>query len=69
MLQVVERPMRRLKTLLDILQATANTRAGLLVALAAALLPWHRHAQHLQQHQVWLRSRAYTSELKGFQQA
>ena len=49
---MVDRPVRRLKTLLDIIHAIANTRAALLVALASALLPWHQHAQQLQQYQV-----------------
>ncbi|KAL0023740.1 hypothetical protein WJX79_011023 [Trebouxia sp. C0005] len=46
---VVERPVRRLQTLLSIIRAIISKRNVLLLELASALVPWHRCSQHMQQ--------------------
>ncbi|DBA96008.1 TPA: hypothetical protein ACH3X1_001512 [Trebouxia sp. C0004] len=47
--QVVERPVRRLHTLLSIIRAITSNRNVLLLELASALVPWQHFAQHMQQ--------------------
>lgn len=50
-LQVVERPVRRLQTLLNIFRAIANTRAALLLELASGIAPWHPSGQQMQEEE------------------
>lgn len=46
---VVERPVRRLQTLLTIIRAITSNRNDLLLELASALVPWQQGSQHMQQ--------------------
>ncbi|KAL0055575.1 hypothetical protein WJX82_002008 [Trebouxia sp. C0006] len=48
---VVERPVRRLQTLLTIIRAITSNRNVLLLELASALVPWQQCSQHMQQHE------------------